>query len=258
MKTQPIPRLRMFAGPYGSGKSTITSVISPELLGIYINPDEIEADIGGRGFFDFKRYFVQTTSQEVYAFLSNSSLLKKAELIDELTFLGFKDDKLNFHDIEVNAYFASVIADFVRGKLLEMGKSFTMETVMSSPDKIDLLHHARKQGYRTYLYYIATEDPEINISRVRFRMETGGHSVPEDKIISRYYRSLDLLMEAVQLTDRAYVFDNSGHEHIWVAEITGGKTLEMKSDSMPGWFKRSLWDKFRQEGAISSNPLAGI
>jgi predicted ABC-type ATPase len=39
------PRLRMFAGPNGSGKSTIKSVIRPELLGIYINPDEIEKEI---------------------------------------------------------------------------------------------------------------------------------------------------------------------------------------------------------------------
>ena len=31
----------MFAGPNGSGKSTIKAVIRPELLGVYINPDEI-------------------------------------------------------------------------------------------------------------------------------------------------------------------------------------------------------------------------
>jgi pantothenate kinase-related protein Tda10 len=37
-----IPRLRMFAGPNGSGKSTFKSIIQPELLGVYINPDEIE------------------------------------------------------------------------------------------------------------------------------------------------------------------------------------------------------------------------
>jgi predicted ABC-type ATPase len=35
-------RLRMFAGPNGSGKSTFKSIIRPELLGIFINPDEIE------------------------------------------------------------------------------------------------------------------------------------------------------------------------------------------------------------------------
>ncbi len=37
-----VPRLRMFAGPNGSGKSTINALVRPELLGIYINPDDIE------------------------------------------------------------------------------------------------------------------------------------------------------------------------------------------------------------------------
>ena len=37
-----IPRLRVFAGPNGSGKSTIKDVINTNLLGVYINPDEIE------------------------------------------------------------------------------------------------------------------------------------------------------------------------------------------------------------------------
>ena len=32
----------MFAGPNGSGKSTLKSMLRPELIGIYINPDEIE------------------------------------------------------------------------------------------------------------------------------------------------------------------------------------------------------------------------
>jgi len=41
------PRLRMFAGPNGSGKSTLNTIISKELLGVYINPDEIEKEIKG-------------------------------------------------------------------------------------------------------------------------------------------------------------------------------------------------------------------
>jgi predicted ABC-type ATPase len=35
----------MFSGPNGSGKSTLKTVLPPELLGVYLNPDEIEAQI---------------------------------------------------------------------------------------------------------------------------------------------------------------------------------------------------------------------
>ena len=72
----------------------------------------------------------------------------------------------------------------------------------------------------------------------------GGHAAPEDKIVSRYHRSLSLLTNAVKVTNRAYIFDNSTHEHIWLAEITDGKVLEMKTNQMPAWFKSYLWDKF--------------
>jgi predicted ABC-type ATPase len=70
------------------------------------------------------------------------------------------------------------------------------------------------------------------------------------KIVSRYTRSLDLLLEAVRHTNRAYVFDNSrdGSYHLWVAEITEGTDLEMKCDPMPAWFQRAVWDKIQAPG----------
>lgn len=242
-----IPRFRMFAGPNGSGKSTFKSIIRHELLGIYINPDEIEKQIGDRGFLDLQSYQVTTTAKEVVDFFLNSPLLKTAGLLDDAQGLRFNDAKLSFHNVGVNSYFASVAADFIRNKLIDCSKSFTIETVMSFPDKVDLLRKAQARNYRTYLYYVATEDPSINISRVRYRVKMGGHSVPEDKIVSRYKRSLDLLIQAVQFSNRSYIFDNSTHEHIWLAEITDGQILEMKTDLVPAWFKKAMGSKFNIE-----------
>ncbi len=240
-----IPRLRMFAGPNGSGKSTIKSVISPYLLGIYINPDDIEQEIRESGFLDFNNYSVKTNS-EVLNFFAHSSLLEKAGLLEDVQHLHFTDDKLIFHEVGVNAYFASVAADFIRQKLIAAKKSFSFETVMSWPDKIEVLRKAQENGYRTCLYYVATDDPAINIARVRYRVKMGGHSVPEDKIMARYESSLNLLIDAIKYTHRAYIFDNSGSEHIWLAEITNGQILEMKMNHMPAWFKKALWDKITQ------------
>ena len=58
-----IPRLRIFAGPNGSGKSTLKSVISDELLGIYINPDEIEKEINEKDFLDLEYYQISTNNE---------------------------------------------------------------------------------------------------------------------------------------------------------------------------------------------------
>ena len=233
----------MFAGPNGSGKSTIKAVISPALLGVYINPDEIEAKIRQRGFLDLCTFGVETTLEEIRAFFTASALIQKAGFQGAVESMRFRDGKLSFHVVSINAYFTSVIADFLRQKLLAKRASFTFETVMSSPDKMRLMEKAQSLGYRTYLYYVATEDPIINVSRVKNRVKKGGHDVPEDKIISRYGRSLDLLADTIRHTNRAYIFDNSNPEHIWLAEITNGNALEMKTDRIPAWFKHAVLDK---------------
>jgi len=73
--------------------------------------------------------------------------------------------------------------------------------------------------------------------------------VPEAKIISRYARSLDLLSDAVTFSNRAYIFDNSGFQRVWIAQVTDGELIEIKTDQMPAWFKTALWDKFDANAA---------
>lgn len=139
-------RLRMFAGPNGSGKSTFKSIIRPELLGMFINPDEIEKDIRNFDFLDLDHYEIQTTKEEILNFFIKSPLLKTADLLDDARELRFNDGKLSFFNAGVNSYFASVAADFIRHKLIECSKSFTFETVMSFPDKIEFLRTAQSRG----------------------------------------------------------------------------------------------------------------
>lgn len=236
-------RLRMFAGPNGSGKSTIKSVIRKNLLGVYINPDEIESEIKEYDFLDFNNFDIQTDKTEILDFFHNSTLLEKADLLDEAQNLRFNENRLIFVDVSINSYFASVAADFIRQKLVTSAKSFSFETVMSSPDKVTFLEKSHQRGYRNYLYFVATDDPQINISRVESRVRKGGHNVPEDKIVSRYYRSLDLLWEAVKFTNRAYIFDNSGSKLLWLAEITDAEQIELKSEFVPTWFRKYILDK---------------
>jgi len=237
----------MFAGPNGSGKSTLKSYLPARLLGIYLNPDEIENVIRLQGFLDFSAYGLIVAAEEVLAFFTGSKFLHDAGLSTAAMELGFTEGRLKFGKVEVNSYLASVAGDFLRQKMLAQKISFTFETVMSHRSKIEILMQAQATGYRTYLYFVATDDPTINISRVRNRVKLGGHDVPGDKIEARYYRSLDLLMEAIRHTHRAYIFDNSGEskdgKQTWLAEITDGRQLELKTDQIPAWFKRSVLDK---------------
>lgn len=244
MTAESVPRLRVFAGPNGSGKSTIKQDLPPEWLGVYINADDIEKFIREHGFLSLADYEVTATGPELKSFLAASTLLAKAGLLDQAAELALNGDLVAFGAVAVNSYFASVLSDFIRHKLLEAKTSFTFETVMSYPDKVEFLHKAQQAGFRTYLYYVATKDPEINVFRVQHRVATGGHPVSEKDIVSRYSRSLNLLSDAVAFTDRAYIFDNSGHERVWIAEVTGGNELRLEAEEIPYWVKTALLDKF--------------
>lgn len=242
--------MRMFAGPNGSGKSTLKSVLPPELLGVYLNPDEIEQGIREQGFLDFSQHGVHTSAAEARKFFAESAFLQERGYGDAVARLGFTNERLRFaDDAVVDSYLTLGAVEFLRQKLLAQQSSFTFETVMSHASKVALLAQAQAAGYRTYLYFVATDDPAINLSRVRNRVKLGGHDVPADRIVERYRRSLDLLLVAIRHANRAYVFDNSGDstdgKQTWLAEITDGKNLELKTDRIPAWFKRSVLDKIR-------------
>lgn len=100
-------------------------------------------------------------------------------------------------------------ADEIREECLAKSKSLLFETVLSTPGKIDFIRRAKLAGYFIRMIFVATESPEINKLRIEWRVEQGGHSVPEDKIESRYIKSLNLSIEAARLADRAYFVDNT-------------------------------------------------
>jgi len=76
---------------------------------------------------------------------------------------------------------------------------------------------------------------------VKTRVATGGHDVPEDKIVSRYHRSLAWLGRAISHTNRDFLFDTSGEDAWDFAEITDGDRIDLQSDVIPSWFQ-PIWD----------------
>jgi predicted ABC-type ATPase len=96
-----------------------------------------------------------------------------------------------------------------REELLAGGPGIAFETVMSAPDKIAFMRRARAAGYFVRVFFVGTEDPRINASRVAGRVMAGGHTVPIEKIISRYTRSMANIAATIGLADRVYLYDNS-------------------------------------------------
>lgn len=104
---------------------------------------------------------------------------------------------------------AAQIAEKQREERLERGEGFCFENVLSTERNLNLLRRARWQGYFIRVYYVLTANPVINVMRVRKRVLTGGHDVPQDKIVSRYKKALSLLPDVVAASDICHIYDNS-------------------------------------------------
>ena len=147
------PEIIVFAGPNGSGKTTVTKLA--KVIEPYINADEIK--------------------------------------------------RTNYcSDLE-----AAQLAEKMREDCVAQNKSFTFETVLSTDRNLKLLQKAKEKGFFIRCIYVLTRNPDINVSRIESRAANGGHSVPEDKIRSRYEKAIKLIPELVKVCDVLHIYDNS-------------------------------------------------
>ena len=249
-------RLRVFAGPNGSGKSTIIQSVKNTIvngrkidLGIYINADDI-ATLLINNKFSFTPYQVSVTKKQFIVFAETSGLLTpefNTAALQKLIKLQRNGTMLSV--AKNREQVAQLLARFLRECMLKEKKRFSFETVFSHPSNLDIMQRAADAGYKVYLYFVSTESPAINKYRVNLRVTQQGHNVPEDKIQSRYYRSLELLYNAAEIAYQAFFFDNSSHEQPFklvnhFKKNEGKKNWDIiSSKSFPAWFKNYYWKK---------------
>lgn len=109
---------------------------------------------------------------------------------------------------EGQAYAASKLAAAERQNALLNQRSFITETVFSHVSKVDLVRQAVDYGYLVTLHVILIPEG-VAVSRVGYRIDHGGHSVPEDKIRARYRRLWTLVTQGRAVAHRTVFYDNS-------------------------------------------------
>lgn len=205
--------LRLIAGPNGSGKTTLTKLLR----------EEYAVPLG--------QYL---NPDDIAKHISFSSI---DDTLPDNTFLAAK--------------LAQSISVGLRDDWVKDGLSFTYESVMSHESHIQFVEGAKKIGYKPYLYYVCTSEVELNKARVEQRVKEGGHTVPEDKIASRYQRSLENLYEMLTICRRGFLFDNSSTKMTFIAEVTKDGYLDIKAkafdETQPYWFVEHVVKKWTKE-----------
>ena len=183
--SQPRPFVLAVLGPNGSGKSSI----------------EHELGIGDRALMERVRggrAFLDEESHKLGILTVNPDAIAASYME---AYPGMSIDEVNRK--------AQINAELRRRELAESGVDFAFETVGSHPSKVEFLQELKDAGYFIAVLAVSTEDPQINIRRVAYRVSQGGHDVPPEKVASRYARTSELMIEYYKVSDLFVAYDNS-------------------------------------------------
>lgn len=140
----------------------------------------------------------------------------------------------NFVNADLIAYgfspFDSLSAQYEAGRLflrqiyanIEKRVDFAFETTLAGRSQINLLKKLRKNGWQIVLFFLWIPDAAFSKSRVRERVENGGHNIPDDAIYRRYPRIMyNLIKIYIPLCDKMICYDNSRSKPVPVFEQDG-------------------------------------
>lgn len=95
--------------------------------------------------------------------------------------------------------------------LLSQHKTFAIETTLATRSYASLVRRAHDSGYQVVLLFFWLPSPEMAIERVAKRVSEGGHNIPTETIIRRYWLGLQNFFNIfAPLVDSWMFFDNEG------------------------------------------------
>ncbi len=116
--------------------------------------------------------------------------------------------------------------------------NFVVETTLSGSYINKVAKRAKKEGYKIITIYIFLDDANLCVQRVRTRVVKGGHNVPKEDIIRRFYRSKENFWNNfTQLSDK------------WLMLYNGGDGFQQVAVSLNGKYEtinQILFDKFKR------------
>ncbi len=129
---------------------------------------------------------------------------------------------------------AGKIAVKKMNEYLTSGISFNQETTLCGKTIVRNILKAKEQGYIIELHYVGVDSLQIAKERVKYRVEHGGHGIPEKDIEKRYIETFKQLNVILDKCDLAAFYDNT--ESFRRFAICRNGELIRISHKVPKWF----------------------
>lgn len=172
---------------------------------------------------------------------TTASLSILPEILDCQVFINADEiaRALNPNNVERVAFEAGRMMLDQINERIRNGDTFAFETTLAARSYKETILLAQAMGYHVTLIYFWLASPEMAISRVKKRVEEGGHHIETEVIRRRYSRGLQNLFSIyLPLATEYLIYDNSkGKPELVVARLID---REIQINNSP------LWEKLKQ------------
>jgi predicted ABC-type ATPase len=94
---------------------------------------------------------------------------------------------------------------------------------------VRLVRLCKTEGWRVTLLYLWLPSPQTALDRVARRVREGGHDIPADVVVQRYWAGLaNMRYLYLPLADVAAIYDNSDDGRVLIAEQTPDAPLVIR------------------------------
>jgi len=109
------------------------------------------------------------------------------------------------------------------------------------------IREAQEGGFDVKVFYVGTEDPNLNMGRVLLRVSNGGPFAALARIADDSAHGLKHLPEAKKLADDLMLFDNTTHGrgHRLVAHFHAGELMKL-ARAVPKWAQKVFGKEFEK------------
>lgn len=115
--------------------------------------------------------------------------------------------------------------------LLKKQRDFAVETTLATRTLLKTAKMAQSAGYSVTLLYFWLNSPELAIERVKARVETGGHNIPEETIRRRYNVGIDYFFHYyAPICERWILADNSQIPFRVIAEGSKNDVINIRDE----------------------------
>jgi len=148
-------------------------------------------------------------------------LLKEKQLVylnaDDIA-KEISPDAINKVPISAGKIYFKKLNEYLKSNI-----SFAVESTLSGNNILKIIEKAKIQNYKIILVYSFLQNCASCIERVRNRVENGGHDVPAEDIVRRYYKSIVRFWQQYRLLVDEWTLFYNGFEYAPIVVSYGSK-----------------------------------